>query len=155
MTSKSFEKREAFISTFIHDHARSFLPEDKEDLRQEIYVALLKEDPLDNYQEYHVNLTALRVLEEFRANRYDGLRNVTSNGCDHEVYLSDPRTPKLDLRLDIEAALKKLPENLRDIAEDLFYRGLTQEAVAEKHNRTQAWASKTKKRIQKLLSNSL
>jgi len=160
MTTQSYE---TFIQKFITAHARGFFPDERDDLHQDIFVALLEEDPNGDYAEFQVNLTAQRVLQEFRNSRFidrkSGLTRLRIEDFreddNYSKFLHDPHTPNLDIRLDVERAIKRLPDKLQDIVEDFFYRGLTQEAVAEKHGKTQAWASKTKSKIQKLLSNSL
>jgi hypothetical protein len=149
------ERCEKFIRAFIADHAKAFFPEDREELHQDIFVALLEEDPKGVYAEFQVNLTAIRVLENFRTQRHNSLRLLAPSRVESEELLPDHGVPNLDIRLDVESAIKKLPKNLQGPAEDFFYREMSQISVARKHRKSAAWASATKAKIQKLLSNSL
>lgn len=151
MNAKSVKKRISMIHEFVGGSTSSIAQADKVDLEQEIFLALLLEDPEYTYLKHQVTLTALRILEGFRLERNAHYLPAAIKNVNHEN-VEDHTTPDLDLRLDISTELRKLPIKLRGVAEDFLYRGLTQEAVAEKYGKTQAWASKTKAKLRTLLS---
>lgn len=137
------------VEQFIDSHAKGLMPDEREDLRQDILVALIEGfgPALRIYDPMWVNLMALAVLDHFRTERR--LRNapLTWAPLDLEERVPDVTAPDLDITLDLRKALDCLPSGLHNVALDLFFYDLSQQEVAAKYKRNQSWVSAAKKQI--------
>lgn len=156
--SSNVEQWSKTVDQFVKGHANGLPPEDREDLRQDIFVALLevygsfREDTSD---ELLVDLVALAVLDRFREERRARLAPLTWTPVDVDTQVRDTKTTNLDLRLDIRGAVSQLPTGLQNVAVDMFYHELTQQEIAVKYNRTQPWVAVAKKQIVKKIYSLL
>lgn len=143
------EKWSKVIDQFIGSHAKALPLEEREDLRQDIFVALIEVygPSLDRCTELWADLVARSVLDGFREERRS--RSLPPNWAsyDAENLVPDSSAPNLDLELDLRKALSQLPDGLQSIAVDLFYHDLSQQEVASKYHKTQPWVAVAKKQI--------
>lgn len=135
------------VEGFAKNNARALPPEDQEDFRQDVLLALLEDygPSFDGCREIDVLVRSAEVLAAFRAERR--ARTAPQILLDDEHLLISAPPPKLDLRIDVKKALGCLPRGLLNVALDLFYNNLTQQEVADKYNRNQSWVSAAKKQI--------
>lgn len=148
-TNGSIEKWSEVVDRFLGSHAKAIPYEEREDLRQDIFVALLESygPTLDRCTELWVDLIGCRVLESFREERRSRSLPPNWTSFDSESLVPDSSAPNLDLELDLRKALSQLPEALQNIAIDLFYRDYSQQEVAVKYHKTQPWVAVAKKQI--------
>lgn len=146
--SNNVDRWSATVDQFLKSHARGLLPEDREDLRQDIFVALIETygPTLEaRTDELLADLVSLAVLDTFRAERR--ARTAPQILLDEEHLSISAPLPQLDLGLDIRKALDRLPNGLRNVAVDLFFLDLSQKEVADKYNRNQTWVAAAKRQI--------
>lgn len=148
-SSSNVEQWSAVVDQFINSHAKSLQPDEKDDLRQDIFVALIEGygSSFDRCTELWANLTARAVLDNFRSERRSRSGLPNWGPYDVENLVPDPSSPNLDLQIDLKRALEQLPNGLRNVALDLFYHDLSQKEVADKYRRTQPWVAAARKKI--------
>jgi len=148
-TNGVVEKWSPVVDRFISGHAKALPQDEREDLRQDIFLALIESygPTLERCTEMWAELLALRVLECFREERRPRSLPPNWTSFDTENLVPDSSAPNLDLELDLGKALSQLPDGLRNVAVDLFYHDLSQQEVATKYNRTQPWVAVAKKQI--------
>jgi DNA-directed RNA polymerase specialized sigma24 family protein len=141
--SSNVEQWSAVVNQFINSHAKSLQPDEKDDLRQDIFVALIEGygPDFERCTELWADLIACRVLEDFREERR--IRTTPRSFDD----VPDATAPDLDFGMDLTKSLERLPNGLRKVAVDLFYHNLTQQEVADKYKRNQTWVAAAKKQI--------
>ena len=145
--SGNVEQWSKVVDEFVKGHANGLQSDEREDLRQDIFVALIEicGPALAVSNALWVDLIARDVLEKFREDRRSRLAPLTWSQVDIENQVA--RTTNLDLNLDIRQALAQLPTGLQNVAVDLFYREFTQQEIAVKYNRTQPWVAAAKRQI--------
>lgn len=137
------------IDQFVVRSARGLPPEDREDLRQDIFVELIGVfgPSLEGCSAPWLSLVALAALVKFRTERRAQSAPLTWAPLDVENQVPDVTTPNLDLGIDLKRALSRLPQGLHNVALDLFVHDLSQQEVAAKYHRNQTWVAAAKKQI--------
>jgi len=128
------------VDSFVQQYGRRMPQDKRDDLRQDIYVALLDyQKPLD--EELVVEL-AMRVVDT------NHLKNI------FELRYSDQgKIIEQDLNLEVREAIDSLSVDLQELAFDLFFEGLSQTEAAKKHHKSQWWVSTKRTKILKSLKN--
>jgi DNA-directed RNA polymerase specialized sigma24 family protein len=137
------------VDQFIVSSARGLPPEDREDLRQDIFVSLVEAfgPSLEHCSKPYLSIIALAVLDNFRTERRARSASLTWAPIDVENQVPDVTAPNLDLGIDLKRALGCLPQGLHNVAVDLFFHDLSQQEVAAKYHRNQTWVAAAKKQI--------
>lgn len=125
------------IDKFVDRYAKNQDKDRQDDLRQDIYLAVMEEtkelvceDQVINIAEFVVDRNHVkRIYEE----------NFVDRGASYEASVED--------KVEAKRMLDSLPEDLRDIANDLFVHEASQDEVARKYGRSQRWVSTVKHRI--------
>lgn len=148
------------VDDAINKYARKLSKDRKEDLAQEIYLALLQSE-VEVTTEDQVRRIAQDIMDSHRKTvirerkREEKVSEEGVDGLDKKA-LALFRCGGEDGKLALKEALSKLPADLRAIIDDLFFMGFTQEESAAYHNKSREWVKWKKKEalaaLRKILS---
>jgi DNA-directed RNA polymerase specialized sigma subunit len=133
---------EPVVAKFVSTYGKNMPKDKRDDLHQEIYVALL-EDVLRTDASPRTEARILEIASNV-ADRLHAHRVFEEKFCEIPGPL---RTSSLETNVAVQQAIASLPLADQQIAEELFFLGLSQEEIATRHRRTQPWVAKYKRQI--------
>jgi RNA polymerase sigma factor (sigma-70 family) len=171
---------DSVIAGVLNLYARKLSKDKKDDLRQEIYLALLESEPPVTSVE-QANRLANRVIDRSRkAHKREKQRTTSSGLLEDNLGVLEPEGPievagknkstitlleekagalfrcdSSEQKAPLAEAVDQLPAILQEILNETFYEGLTQEEIAVKHQKSERWVRYKKDQALTFLRNYL